>query len=101
MRLWEDALEMTHHPGVFVLGHGEKLEGERAVRPMVVLPDEAVGLQPSGEGRLGQLALADLTLTGVDASMPLELVTWPEIAGRDERATSVPCRSPHEVVGCH
>ena len=55
MDVGEHDLQVPLHPVVLLLGHGLELDGERGVGPGRVLADEAVGLQPTGEGGLGRL----------------------------------------------
>ena len=59
------------------------------VRAVVVLSDEAIGLEPPREGRSRNLLARDLVLAEGVAAVPLELVAGTEGAGLDERAGAV------------
>ena len=53
MHVGQGDVEVLHHPGVLVVVGDLELDRQGAVRPALVLTDEAVGLQPAGKCRLG------------------------------------------------
>ena len=55
MHIGQRDIEVLHHPGVLVVARDLELDGQRSIRPVLVLPDEAIGLQPAGECSLGAI----------------------------------------------
>ena len=80
-------VQILHDPGVLVVVGDLELDRERAVRALVVLADEAVGLQPARERGLGA-GDARLLLDQVIEVEPVELLDRLRVdrSGGDERA---------------
>ena len=65
---------------------------------MVVLADEPVALQPTGECRLGDIAAEQLSIAPALRAVPRQLVAGVQFA-RPGRTSGTPGHLPHEMVG--
>ena len=91
----EDRIDGLSHPSELSVG-----DGQRPVRPFV-LPDEPVGLQPTGERGLGNIAGTDLRLAERRPPVPFQGVVDAQLAGRNEPPVALAGAPPHQVVGGH
>ena len=62
MNVREYDVEVPRDPVVFVVAGDLKLDRQRTIGPLDVLADEAVGLKPAGERRLGDLQTVGLVV---------------------------------------
>ena len=80
------------------IGHRHGFDGQRPVRPCV-LTDETVRLQPSGQGRFGDLATGDLRRSEGLGPVPAELVAGRRSPAGTKRRCRLVARLPDQVVG--
>src|SRR5205823_547074 len=94
----KDLVQRASHPGQLGIGNSHRLDGQCAVRAMIVAANEPIRLEPASERCLGDLVVADFRLAEAATAVPQQLVARLQLSRLDEPTGILITGSPYQVV---